>query len=502
MDWQHGYHADGAYTCGFYRELAPAWLDFASLLRGHRSPRRHAGEPFRYLELGSGMGLCLCLLAATYPEGQFIGVDFQPDHILHSRRLSEALQLSNIQFIEDDFLRLSKDSSALGGQYHYVVAHGIAAWVAQPIRQALLKVAADSLIPGGLFYCSYNTMPGWLATFPLQQLACLEYGRRAPGTTGAAQAVQGAAATLQSLLGTTENPSALAIALPGLRDRLAILKEMDSSYLVQEFINGGWQPLTVQDFHASVMANKLQYAASAALPDNFPGLLPANVRDTVMAESDTLVREALQDLAINKSFRRDIFIRGVDTLLGAELTTALHTVHFCLQEAPERESYPFTTSFGLVNGNSNLCRTAETLLADGPASFSVLQDRLSLSMPDLAQVLSLLLHSGRVAIDRGEAGQAATSACSSVNRTLSRLQLTGRPYHFRAAAPIGSAVAFSIEEALLETAAENNGGSDHGEALINGIDALGRTLDGTPELVMEAYQQRRHRLQRLGIGTC
>ena len=500
MDWQHGYHADGTYTCGFYRELTPAWLDFASLLKGHRSPRRHAAEPFSYLELGSGMGLGLCLLAATYPEGQLIGIDFHPDHILHSRHLSEALQLSNIQFIENDFLRLSEDSSELCGQYHYVVAHGIAAWVAQPIRHALLKVAADSLIAGGLFYCSYNTLPGWLAAFPLQQLAWLESRRRASGTTSAAQAVHAAAATLQGLLGLAETPSALAMALPGLRERLGSLKEMDSSYLVQEYINEGWQPLTVQDFHDSAMAHKLRYTASAALPDNFPGLLPVNIRDTVMAEADPLVREVLQDLAINQSFRRDIFSRGVDTLSSAENTALLQAMHFCLQEAPEQESYPFTTSFGLVNGNSNLYRSVETILADGPMSFAVLQDRLSLSIPDLAQVLSLLLHDGRVGIDRGEAGKAATSACNSVNKTLSRLQLNGRPYNFRAAAPIGSAVPFSIAEALLETAAENSGGSDHREALIKGLDALGRTLVDTPEAVMEAYQQRRYRLQKLELG--
>ena len=91
MTWQHGYHTDSPYTCGYYRELAPAWLDFASLLQGQLPPRSRQGEPFSYLELGSGMGLGLCLLAATHPEGKFTGIDFKPDHILHSRRLARDL---------------------------------------------------------------------------------------------------------------------------------------------------------------------------------------------------------------------------------------------------------------------------------------------------------------------------------------------------------------------------------------------------------------------------
>ena len=65
MSWDHGYFSSASYTSGVYRELAPAWLDFAALLKGHQPPRAHEGDAFSYLELGSGMGLGLCLLAAA-----------------------------------------------------------------------------------------------------------------------------------------------------------------------------------------------------------------------------------------------------------------------------------------------------------------------------------------------------------------------------------------------------------------------------------------------------
>jgi hypothetical protein len=48
--------------------------------------------------LSSGIGFGLCLLAAAYPEGQFKGILFQPDHIVHSRRLAQRLGLANISF--------------------------------------------------------------------------------------------------------------------------------------------------------------------------------------------------------------------------------------------------------------------------------------------------------------------------------------------------------------------------------------------------------------------
>ena len=245
MSWDHGYFSATSYTSGVYRELAPAWLDFAALLKGHQPPRSHEGEPFAYLELGSGMGLGLCLLAAAYPEGRFTGIDFQPDHIVHSRRLAQQLGLSNIQFQEADFLSLAANPGPLAAAHHYVVAHGIATWITAPIQQALLQLAAAALNPGGIFYCSYNTFPGWLGASAFQHL--VELTRQRQAEASAAQAFQQAAASLTSLLGSEESPSALALAQPALRRRLAQIPNQNAAYLLQEYANQGWQPLYVAE---------------------------------------------------------------------------------------------------------------------------------------------------------------------------------------------------------------------------------------------------------------
>jgi hypothetical protein len=61
-DWSHGYDVSVGYSFGFFREMAPDWLDFCSRLAGYEVPERADGK-FRYLELGSGQGFGLCLLA-------------------------------------------------------------------------------------------------------------------------------------------------------------------------------------------------------------------------------------------------------------------------------------------------------------------------------------------------------------------------------------------------------------------------------------------------------
>jgi hypothetical protein len=94
------------------------------------------------------MGFGLCLMAANYPEGSFVGVDFHPEHISHSQWLADQLGLNNIRFLEADFVALQQDASSLGltpghnGLYHYVCAHGIATWIAEPVQAALLALAA------------------------------------------------------------------------------------------------------------------------------------------------------------------------------------------------------------------------------------------------------------------------------------------------------------------------------------------------------------------------
>lgn len=131
MNWEHGYFTGVPYTANFFREVAPIWLDFAALLRGYPSPRTHEGTSFSYLELGSGMGLGLCLLAAAYPEASFMGIDFMPEHIAHSRNLARRLELANVRFLEADLLDLAADPSPLHriglapASCHYVVAHGL-----------------------------------------------------------------------------------------------------------------------------------------------------------------------------------------------------------------------------------------------------------------------------------------------------------------------------------------------------------------------------------------
>jgi len=496
MSWDHGYFSSTSYTSGVYRELAPAWLDFAVLLNGHAPQRGQEGEPFAYLELGSGMGLGLCLLAAAYPEGEFTGIDFQPDHIVHSRRLAKRLGLNNITFQEADFLNLAADPGPLAAAHHYVVAHGIATWITAPIQQAMLQLASRALTPGGIFYCSYNTYPGWLGASAYQHLG--ELTRQRQGDAKAAQAYQQAAASLTSLLGSEEAPTALAISQPELRGRLAQIPNQSSAYLLQEYANEGWQPLYVADMHQRCATAKLRFHASATLPENFLDFLPANVRPLVQAETDPSLRQSLQDLAINQSFRRDLFLRGIAPYTNHELRQRLAGIMVRLQEAPSTNTYSFMTSFGQVSGAPEPYARVESCLAQGPRSFGQLLGDTGLKLAELGQILALLLHGGRIGLDRS--GSIDVERARYVNEQLLELILSGRSYAHVLAPASGNTVELSLMEALLLQGQRLQLSTNELEQhVLKGLTALGRSINGEPAALLAAFRERLPHLEALGI---
>lgn len=477
--WSHGYYTGASYTSGFYVELTPHRLDFSALVSGQRPPRPQSGAEFCYLELGSGTGFGLCLLAAAHPEGSFVGVDFLPGHIAHSQWLARALGLENVRFLEADFLDLCKDArpleptgpSAVQG-FHYVVAHGIATWVSTPVQQALLSLASSQLRPGGLFYCSYNTYPGWLGRSTYHMLSSLERRINNPGAP--LQALQRARLKLKNLLGG----SMLERSLPILNNDLNHIHTLGSTaYLLGEYASESWAPLYVAQMHERCQEHKLTFLGSATLPELFIDLLPESSRSIVAEETNLILQQALFDLAINQSFRRDIFIKGElplrkhqrEQFLTQLLVTQISTL------PPDR--YRITTGFSEVELDKNLITTIESALCEGPCSIGDLCLASGRSLDDLLHTLALLIHSGSIDLHRGEAEALATGSGLAVNRRLRDLMQEGHDYSFLVASATGSVVSFSPLEALvLETIEQGLDEDTATSCVMLGLEAIGGQL--------------------------
>ena len=178
MTMRSVYPTQRTYSEFVHRELSMAWLTLATVLSGrHRLEPDVLLSPFGCLEFGCGQGLNLLFNAAAHPQARFYGVDLNASHIAEATARAESLGLTNVSFAQADLSWWADglpDRSPMRGwpeRYEFVIAHGVASWVGEQVRQALIAAAGELLRPGGLFFCSYNTLPGWLARSTLQMLS-------------------------------------------------------------------------------------------------------------------------------------------------------------------------------------------------------------------------------------------------------------------------------------------------------------------------------------------
>jgi SAM-dependent methyltransferase len=242
MKWNDGYVADIDYPSGFFEEQSPAYLHFACVLNGYEPVALDA--PFSYCELGSGRGLTANLLAASNPQGDFYAVDFLPSHVAGARQLARAAQLDNLTLLEDSFADLAEGRVAGLPQFDFITLHGVYTWVTADNRGHIVDFIKRYLKPGGIVYVSYNALPGWNATLPLQRLM-LEHADRHPGRSGAQ--LEGARQFIDTLRAT--KAGYFGAHQPRLQHRLDSLKTDNANYLAHEYMNRGsptsratWRP--------------------------------------------------------------------------------------------------------------------------------------------------------------------------------------------------------------------------------------------------------------------
>ncbi|MGO4837151.1 class I SAM-dependent methyltransferase, partial [Rhizobiaceae sp. 2RAB30] len=126
--WNDGYVSDIEYLPGFYVDQSPAHLDLVCLLRNVEPPVA-PGEPFRYCELGCGVGESALAIAAANPGSEVWGFDFNPAHIARGRELARSGGVGNIRLEEASFEELAREDRFGLPLFDYITLHGVWAWI-------------------------------------------------------------------------------------------------------------------------------------------------------------------------------------------------------------------------------------------------------------------------------------------------------------------------------------------------------------------------------------
>jgi SAM-dependent methyltransferase len=294
-----GYVTDVTYVPGFFPQVSPVAMRHVAALNGIVPPQTAQG--FRFLELGCGLGRCLTTLAAAYPQGEFVGVDVNPEHTAAVARDIAAGKLGNARIITADFGHIPDGT----GSFDFIALHGVYSWVAPTVRDEILAIARERLAPGGLLLVSYNAMPGWAHLQPIRGIL-LQYAALRKGDS--AQRVRDA---LQYLVFMREKQAKYFEDNPRAAAYVDALLKQDPRYLVHEYLNEHWTSFYFAEVAEAFGQAGLPFVGSLPVYTNFWDLcVRPELQELFRTTTNRSVTESHKDFFANTAFRWDIYAKA------------------------------------------------------------------------------------------------------------------------------------------------------------------------------------------------
>ncbi len=301
-----------AYAAQAHAQTHPAQLASVAALLGLDAPQV---ATCRVLEVGCADGANLLPMAASLPQAQFTGCDLSPRAIARAAQAAADLGLANVTLLQQDLRELVGEN----GSFDYIVAHGVYSWVPEPVRDALLALAAQRLAPNGVMFVSYNTFPGCHV-----RQAAWEIMHAHVDALPTARERLDAARALCALLAQpgatqTENDAFM-------RAEFARLAAQSDSALYHDDLAVPNQPFWFHEFAAALAPHGLAYLGETKLSLMTAVGLSPQVGQFV-AGMDRLAREQYLDYARMRRFRQSLVCRAAAQAQSASLETRLGSMH-------------------------------------------------------------------------------------------------------------------------------------------------------------------------------
>lgn len=431
VSWNDGYAVGTTYPVQFQQELAPEHLNYVCLRNG--AVPLPLDRPYTYFELGCGQGFSTNIIAASNPMGQFYANDFMPDHVVHARRLAEAAQLTNMQFLEQSFEELADGKVDLP-QFDFVTLHGVYAWISPENQAHIVRFLTRYLKTGGVVYVGYNALPGWAPGMQIQRLMHLA-GELKPSVNNHVKLIQ----VRQMVQQMAEAKSKFLLNNSDLQFFLDALKKQPVDYLVHEYLHASFNPKLHVDVAHELSHAKLDFLASANLDE--VGQTPSAPPEILQDITDQALARTIEDFMLNTKFRKDIFTRGRSSLLNNEALQYYEQCQFALS-VTEQEAQSKVQS---------LLQGPVSRLAQGPCSlFEMAQWSPFGGQLKLVLDFTTLLHEKQLGfMFMSSSTPKDTEPAQRMNRELARRACFEDRYHVLASPLLGTGIPSNRIESLV-----------------------------------------------------
>jgi trans-aconitate methyltransferase len=314
-------------------------------------------ETARTLEIGCASGGHLIPLAAAFPQARFLGIDVSANQIASGRARINRLGLANI----DIETRSLAELRAADGKFDFIVCHGVYSWIAEPMREALMRVCKKHLASKGIAVISFNVLPGWRMFQIVRDSAMAHADARMDYAERPA-----AARRLFDLLAkhTAEKTSYGNI----WRTEAQRMSKLGNAYLAHELFEQDSAPCTFSDFAAAARRHGLGYLGetdpAANIPEN-SGLESGKVIRGLSGD-DFYRTEQYFDIVTGRTFRHALvghesWVGLADRSLPFERLDSLHltsSLDIKLTESERRGQW------SISDGDSPIVTIAESAAAE------------------------------------------------------------------------------------------------------------------------------------------
>jgi hypothetical protein len=267
------------------------------------------------LEIGCGDGGNIIPLAAAYPESRFLGFDISGELIEKGQETIRALELQNVELVVGDIGTFQPTA----GGFDYVICHGVYSWVAPELQRRILEIGKPAISEHGVFFVSYNTLPGWRQRGMVRDI--LQVGSRLREDSDDSSRYASAMELASRL--TSES----SLLPPYVREAVERLSSSEPSYVIQEFLGEYNAPVLFMDFMRAAESCGLQFMSEARVVMMSAEDLGPDMRAYLDSfGSNVTMREQVLDLLRNRTFRETILChaersvnRGLSTKVFKDL---------------------------------------------------------------------------------------------------------------------------------------------------------------------------------------
>ena len=297
----NAYAQEVPYTFGYCDELNP--------LRA-KLPLLNAGLEFPAIcnacELGFGQGVSINVHAASSPVAWY-GTDANPLHAAFARQLADDARTRPL-LLSQPFSEFCRCDAL--PDFEFIGLHGIWSWISDEDRATVVDFVRRKLKPGGILYVSYNTQPGWSAIMPVRELMQGHFmaGAEAdPSVQSTTVRMRAAIAFVQNVLAAQPG---YAIVNPSVTERVRGLSDKNLNYIAHEYFSRDWHPTSFFQVASALGPAGLAYGGSADYRDHVDEINLQPMQRTLLAGIDDIrLRETARDLCMNRSFRRDYWVK-------------------------------------------------------------------------------------------------------------------------------------------------------------------------------------------------